>query len=175
MKIYTKSGDKGHTQIFAKEMVRMQKDADVLECYGTLDELNAQIGMLLTQQSDPIIQQHEALLLSVQKNLFQIGFAISAQTQLQPADLEDLERCIDKLQDSLPAQTHFILPGGHPVAALLHICRTIARRAERRMVALIKDYPVPDLCLSYLNRLSDFLFVLARSVNHHHQVQESQV
>lgn len=175
MKIYTKTGDKGQTQIFATEMVRMQKSADVLECYGTLDELNAHIGLLLTYAEDAMVQQHNDILLSVQKNLFQIGFAISADTSLSQSDLIQLENAIDQMQNTLPPQTHFILPGGHTVAAQAHICRTIARRAERRLVALIDEHPVPDVCLSYLNRLSDFLFVLARAINHHRQVEETTI
>ncbi len=175
MKIYTKTGDKGQTQIFASEMVRMQKSEDVLECYGTLDELNAQLGMLLTHNQDMAIQPHANTLLSIQSNLFQIGFAISADTTLSESDLVTLEQVIDGIQENLPQQTHFILPGGHPIAAQAHICRTVARRAERRLVALLDAHPVPDVCLSYLNRLSDFLFVLARAINHHHGIQEPTV
>jgi cob(I)alamin adenosyltransferase len=175
MKIYTKTGDKGQTQIYASEMMRVPKSADVLECYGTLDEFNAHLGLLLAEHTDEIINQHRDKLLAIQKNLFQIGFAISAETALKEQDLQQLEQSIDQMQSDLPAQTHFILPGGHPVAAQIHVCRTLARRAERNMVKLIDEHPIPDLCLSYLNRLSDFLFVLARRVNHHHHIQETAV
>lgn len=162
MKIYTRSGDKGSTQIYADKVVRMDKNADVLECYGTLDELNAHIGYLasLIQEKDSI-----AFLNGVQQTLFQIGFAISATSKLTDADVESIESQIDHLQSFLPAQTSFILPGGSQQGAQAHICRTVARRAERRMVALMADYAVPEMCLSYLNRLSDYFFVLARRQN----------
>lgn len=175
MKIYTKTGDKGQTQIYADKMVRMEKSADVLECYGTLDELNAHIGLLLSEDSDPIILSQQSLLLDIQKNLFQIGFAISATTSMDQNAVSELELRIDELQASLPAQTHFLLPGGHKIAAQTHVCRTVARRAERRLVALISDYPVPESCLSYVNRLSDYFFILARKINIHHQVKETTV
>lgn len=165
MKIYTKTGDAGHTQIYAGEVVRLAKSADVLECYGTLDELNAQLGLLISQLTAHQQPQFTSLLTEVQRQLFQIGFAISATTTLQDEDVHALENAIDNMQTRLPAQTHFILPGGHILASQAHVCRTVARRAERRMVALLEEYPVPDRCLQYLNRLSDYLFVLARSLN----------
>lgn len=156
-------------------MVRMDKSADVLECYGTLDELNAHLGVLLSETSDPVIQSQRILLLNIQKNLFQIGFAISATTSMDTNAVSELESRIDELQSRLPAQTHFILPGGHSLASQTHVCRTVARRAERRLVALMRDYPVPENCLSYVNRLSDYLFTLARAINIHHKVDETTV
>lgn len=175
MKIYTKSGDSGQTQIYADKMVRMEKSADVLECYGSLDELNAQIGLLLSGLSECGLDIETDTLLTVQKNLFQIGFAISAKTTITDSDVELLEQTIDGIQSNLPTQTHFILPGGHMSASQAHICRTVARRAERKMVALVQEHPVPDVCLKYLNRLSDYLFVVARQINHLTNRLENQV
>lgn len=171
MKIYTKGGDKGETQIYAGEMVRMSKSADVLACYGTLDELNAHIGLLISLD----IGTHEKIGVKIQQALFQIGFAISADTQLQQRDLSLLESEIDKMQALLPPQTSFILPGGCHSAAQAHVCRTVARRAERGIVALINNYPVPELCIQYMNRLSDYLFVLARTLNHQANISETKV
>lgn len=171
MKIYTRTGDKGSTQIYADKVVRMDKSADVLECYGTLDELNAHIGLLLSM----IGQSSESeFLLDVQQKLFQIGFTISASTTLSSQDVENVEGHIDALQAEIPPQTSFILPGGCQAAAHAHVCRTVARRAERRMVALISQHEVPESCLSYLNRLSDYFFVMARHLNHCAGVKETQ-
>jgi len=175
MKIYTKTGDNGQTQIYADKMVKMEKSADVLECYGSLDELNAHIGMLLSGLNDNTLNFQTDILLAVQKNLFQIGFAISAKTTITDSDVELLEQTIDTIQSDLPAQTHFILPGGHSLASQAHICRTVARRAERKMVALIEEHPVPEVCLKYLNRLSDYLFVVARHINQLTNHEETQV
>lgn len=172
MKIYTKTGDQGQTQVYADQMLRLPKNAEVVECYGTLDELNAHLGLLGTYvscASDKIHLEH------IQQTLFQIGFAISATTKLTDADVELLESHIDTMQATLPPQTSFILPGGCTAASQAHVCRTVARRAERRMVALLADYPVPDICLRYLNRLSDYLFVFARTQNFQAEIEESKV
>lgn len=172
MKIYTKTGDKGQTQVYAEKMLRLPKDAEVVECYGTLDELNAHLGLLgsyISSTSDKIHLDH------IQQTLFQIGFAISATTKLTDGDVELLESHIDSMQAMLPAQTTFILPSGCTAASQAHVCRTVARRAERRMVALLADYPVPDICLRYLNRLSDYLFVFARVQNFQAGNEETKV
>ncbi|MFT4940634.1 MAG: cob(I)alamin adenosyltransferase [Paraglaciecola sp.] len=172
MKIYTKTGDKGHTQIYADTMVRMPKNANVLECYGTLDELNAQLGLL---GSHIVSLEETAKLEQIQQILFQIGFAISATTKLVDSDITSLEKQIDEMQSKLPAQTSFILPTGCIAATQTHVCRTVARRAERSMVALLDEYPVPDICLRYLNRLSDYLFVFARWQNFQAGIEETKV
>lgn len=171
MKIYTKGGDKGETQIYAGEMVRLSKSADVVECYGTLDELNAHLGLLHSLG----LADHADIVVQIQQAIFQIGFAISAETTLRIDDLSLLEQQIDAMQDVLPAQTSFILPGGCHAGAQAHVCRTVARRAERRLVVLMNDYPVPEICIQYINRLSDYLFVLARSLNHLANVAETKV
>ncbi|MFA3792060.1 cob(I)yrinic acid a,c-diamide adenosyltransferase [Aliiglaciecola sp. SL4] len=175
MKIYTKSGDTGKTQIYADKVVRLDKNDEVLECYGTLDELNANIGLLISNSRCPVISEQTELLMDIQKNLFQIGFAISANASLTENAVTQLETTIDQLQAKLAPQTHFILPGGHTIASQAHVCRTVARRAERRMVGLLSTYPVPEACLQYLNRLSDYLFVLARAINHHYIIEETKV
>lgn len=167
MKIYTKGGDKGQTQIYADKVVRLNKDDQVLACYGTLDELNAHLGLL----SSYITQSHAdsqvpSQLSVIQLAIFQIGFAISATSKLTQQDVELLEQHIDQLQLSLAPQVSFILPGGCIAAAQAHVCRTVARRAERKLVALINQHPVPEVCLQFINRLSDYLFVIARSLNH---------
>ena len=172
MKIYTKTGDKGHTQIYADTMVRMPKNANVLECYGTLDELNAHLGLL---GSHVVSLTEKANLEHIQQILFQIGFAISATTKLVDSDITSLEEQIDEMQSKLPPQTSFILPTGCAAATQTHVCRTVARRAERSMVALLDEYPVPDICLRYLNRLSDYLFVFARWQNFQLGIAESRV
>jgi cob(I)alamin adenosyltransferase len=176
MKIYTKGGDQGHTQIYVDKVQRLPKSDAVLDCYGTLDELNAHLGLLLSY-----INEYQALptlssnLVDVQRNLFQIGFAISAKTSLSGQDVENLEQLIDDLQASLSPQTHFILPGGSLCAAQAHVCRTVARRAERQLVKLLSAHPVPEVCLQYLNRLSDYFFVVARSLNQAAGTAETQV
>ncbi|MFT4994369.1 MAG: cob(I)alamin adenosyltransferase, partial [Paraglaciecola sp.] len=119
--------------------------------------------------SDKIHVEH------IQQTLFQIGFAISATTTLTETDVELLESHIDAMQVTLPAQTTFILPSGCTAASQAHVCRTVTRRAERRMVALLGEYPVPDICLRYLNRLSDYLFVFARRQNFQAGIEESKV
>lgn len=172
MKIYTKTGDKGQTQIFADKIQRLPKNADVLDCYGTLDELNAHLGLLASELDDP--SQKESLY-CIQQRLFQIGFAISASTTLCLADVQRLEHDIDTMQSAMPAQTSFILPGGCKAAAQAHVARTVTRRAERCLVALVDNYPVPELCLQYVNRLSDYLFVFARWQNVQENTSETTV
>lgn len=175
MKIYTKQGDSGNTQVYAKEVIRVDKDDILLECYGTLDELNAWIGYCASCLSEHatlyekfILQSKE--LVAIQQQLFAIGFGISdtdsTKSMKSTKAIELLESSIDEMQAVLPAQTRFILPGGHSVAAQVHIARTIARRAERCLVSVSKHHEVNALSLAYINRLSDYLFTLARMVNY---------
>lgn len=171
MKIYTKSGDKGETQIYVDQVVRVSKSDAILECYGTLDELNAHVGLLTSQLRDNFTQE----LQQIQQTLFHIGFAISANDKLTEADIQNLEQQIDQMQSQLPAQTSFILPGGTQAAAQAHICRTVARRAERTLVAVSQEHQVSELCLQYINRLSDYFFVLARYLNHAQGVEDIKV
>jgi cob(I)alamin adenosyltransferase len=172
MKIYTKQGDAGQTQVYAKEVLRLDKDDVLLECYGTLDELNACIGLIHSQVSDTNLSYYKQLssfgaeLQSIQQQLFAIGFAISDQAPLTQDMIQNLEISIDDMQVQLEPQTKFILPGGHIIAASTHVARTVARRAERRLVSLSKMHAIHPLALSYVNRLSDYLFVFARYINY---------
>lgn len=172
MKIYTKGGDKGTTQIYVDKPERLGKQDIVLECYGSLDELNAHLGLLASGLKE--LDQLTAVQ-QVQQALFQIGFALSASTKLTDADVTRLEQQIDQWQSDIPPQTSFILPGGCHSAAQAHVCRTIARRAERRLVELSHQRDVPGVCLRYLNRLSDWLFVLARVINFQAGMAEPKV
>lgn len=167
MKIYTKQGDKGTTAVYTNTVERYEKDHEILECYGTLDELNAYLG-LITSQLDMTKAAQQNLadsLQSCQKQLFVIGFAVSDNDKLSADSIALLESQIDELQSGLPAQTAFILPGGCALASHLHVARTITRRAERSVVSLSKQHRINPLALAYLNRLSDYLFVLARYAN----------
>jgi cob(I)alamin adenosyltransferase len=167
LKIYTKQGDKGTTAVYTSTLERYQKDHEILECYGTLDELNAYLGLIVSQLDDTDTSQ-SALSLRLQdcqKQLFTIGFAVSDNDKLSNDSIELLESHIDEMQSKLPAQTTFILPGGCVLASHLHVARTVARRAERSVVRLSKQQQINPLALSYLNRLSDYLFVLARYAN----------
>ncbi|ALS98813.1 cob(I)yrinic acid a,c-diamide adenosyltransferase [Lacimicrobium alkaliphilum] len=171
MKIYTRGGDQGSTQIYVDKPEKLDKHDIVLETYGSLDELNAQLGLLASQLQD----RELALVQQVQQCLFQIGFALSASSNLKDKDISSLEQQIDRWQEQLPLQTHFILPGGNFSGALCHVCRTVARRAERQLVAMSKVRDVPPVCLKYLNRLSDWLFVFARYLNQQKGVEEVKV
>lgn len=165
MKIYTKGGDRGTTQVYVDKTLRLSKADPLLECYGTLDELNAHLGRLASMLDVDATADERQAITGVQRKLFEIGFVISAHGKIVDEDIQQLEQQIDAWQQALPPQRHFILPGGAAEAAQAHVCRTVARRAERSMVALGHEHEVPAPCLIYLNRLSDWLFVLARRLN----------
>ena len=173
--IYTKTGDKGMTSLVGGQRVS-QTDLR-LEAYGTVDELNSQLGLLLTEVSDA---SDHALLNEVQNHLFVVGGYLAtdqsttqlrAQSVVTPAMIESLEKAVDEIDSSLPKLRAFVLPGGTRGASMAHVCRTVCRRAERRILALnnqLKERDEAELdanVLSYMNRLSDFLFVLARKMN----------
>ncbi len=175
MKIYTKTGDSGTTGLFGG--TRVPKHHIRIQSYGTLDELNSWIGMLRDQD---IAAPHREQLLRIQDRLFTAGAQLAVDPDkerlkdgserlqipfLSATDVESLETAIDQLDESLPPMTHFILPGGHPVVSTCHIARTVCRRAERMTTLLDEHSPVPAEILAYLNRLSDFLFVLARKLS----------
>ena len=172
MKIYTKQGDSGQTQVYAKEMIRASKDDALLVSYGSLDELNAHIGLIVASlpsfegANETIKQAQTQALQDIQQTIFAIGFAISDSAQLKQSMVDSLEQGIDQMQLQVKPQTKFILPGGHTLAAQVHIARTVARRAERELVSLSKVHELHPLALAYINRLSDFLFVFARYINH---------
>lgn len=169
MKIYTKTGDDGTTGLLGPDRVR--KDDRRIDAYGTVDELNAAIGVARAANPGPNV---DASLARVQNDLFVLGSALADPSPdgpffhaVTPEHVAWLERQIDTLQEALPALTQFILPGGTPAAAQTHLARTICRRAERLVVSLMSqdDQHVSESVLVYLNRLSDALFVIARAIN----------
>ena len=166
MKIYTKKGDKGSTQLLGGSIIK--KDNCRLECYGNIDELNAFIGHI----SDHEISTHtHTVLIKIQHQLFNIGsiIAFDQSKKIELIDIKEydiifLEKEIDKMEENLPALKNFILPSGHKIASLIHVARTICRRAERKLVNLGSKEKIESIHLQYLNRLSDYLFVLSRHV-----------
>lgn len=176
-KVYTLTGDKGTTSLVGGQ--RVAKDDIRVEAYGTVDELNANIGLLAHNSKLDIPGMHE-LIFKVQNKLFNIGAYLATQQEndtdpvygLTQDDIEMLERKIDEMDEELPPMRGFILPGGTRLSALCDICRTVTRRAERRVVTLANQSPVNPLVLQFLNRLSDFFFVFARFNNVTNQVEE---
>ena len=175
MKIYTKKGDKGNTGLYGGE--RVSKHHLRLEAYGDLDELNSHLGHLRD-----LIDIQQDILLKIQDQIFSMGSHLatpsSATRQLsQLPKLDDeltelLEKEIDLLNEELPPMTHFILPGGHPHVSICHITRTVCRRAERKTSLLADNVEVPEEILRFINRLSDYLFVLARKLTYAYQAEE---
>jgi cob(I)alamin adenosyltransferase len=170
MKIYTKTGDHGETGLLGG--VRVPKDHWAVTVCGDLDEANSVIGVVLAQGVSRLNQEE---LIRVQQDLFELGSVVAAVVghskrgvPLRTARIEDLEQAIDLMEDSLPAMDAFILPGGGHVSALAHWARTVVRRAERNLVTLARELKAQEPLgteLTYLNRLSDYLFVLARFEN----------
>ena len=171
MKIYTKTGDAGDTGLFGGG--RVGKDHPRVEAYGDVDELNAVLGTVRAIEQMPRIDE---IIARVQRDLFSIGALLATPNrekmteQLEKARVDDariveLEHAIDECERELDPLRSFILPGGTPKAAALHVARTVCRRAERRVVALQREIDVPELVVRYLNRLSDLLFMLARVAN----------
>lgn len=164
MKIYTRGGDKGHTHVYMNKPIKVAKDDAVIEVYGVLDELNAQLGFLAAQLE---LKGHRIdNIQRIQRGLFESGYALSASSKLAQGDVQWLESDIDEMTSQLPAQTAFILPGGNVLASQAHICRTVCRRAERTLVALGHEQDISETVLAFVNRLSDWLFVFARWQNH---------
>jgi cob(I)alamin adenosyltransferase len=177
VKIYTKTGDRGETSLFAGGRVR--KDSPRVEAYGTVDELNACLGMICAQLPDGEVLQ---CLRRIQIELFDLGAdlatPVTAVTRKDiPRAREEqtlrLEEWIDRYEEELPPLTRFILPSGSMAGATLHFARTVCRRAERQVVALEQTEQVNPELIRYLNRLSDLLFVLARLVNQRAQMPET--
>jgi cob(I)alamin adenosyltransferase len=170
MKIYTKTGDKGETGLFGGE--RVSKDSLRISAYGTVDELNSFIGLAITEVKDESVKKN---LLKIQNQLFVVGSDLATpenektnklNIQRTPASFyADIEKMIDEYDAQLEELLNFILPGGSKSAALLHVCRTICRRAEREVVALKSSVTIGENILIFLNRLSDLLFVLSRFEN----------
>lgn len=168
LKIYTKTGDTGETSLFAGG--RVDKDHLRLHAYGTIDELNSILGMARAQRLDSALDEK---IRRVQTELFQIGADLATPLETEAkwivrvdeAGIGNLEQEIDDLDATLPPLKNFIIPGGTQAAATLHVARTVCRRAERWIVALKKETEINPLVLQYINRLSDWLFVMARAAN----------
>lgn len=160
-KIYTRTGDDGSTGL--GDGSRVAKDDDRVAAYGTTDELNSVIGLLLTQSLPPTIAR---VLHEVQHHLFDLGgeLCIPGHQAIDSAQIDWLERTLDHYNADLPPLKDFILPGGTAAAATCHLARTVCRRAERLVVSLARQEEVSPHALGYLNRLSDLLFVLARVI-----------
>jgi cob(I)alamin adenosyltransferase len=167
MKIYTKKGDSGSTQLLGGTIVK--KNHIRLECYGTIDELNAFVGNIY---DDIEKKSHKKFLYKIQNQLFNLGSCIAYDGKkstlnlpnISKNDVSLIESEIDKIDNKLPVLKNFILPSGHTIASKCHIARTVCRRAERNLIAIEQDESINHLHLIYLNRLSDYLFVLARSI-----------
>ena len=175
MKIYTKTGDKGGTRLFDGTQVR--KDDPRVEAYGNVDELNSFVGAAVAFLDD---NELRTLLMDVQRDLFSVGAQLAdpkqhgkkQKSKMDPARVAALEESIDRFETELTRLRQFILAGGCPAGAMLHVARTVCRRAERGVVALSAGVEIDPLTIEYLNRLSDFLFVMARLVNRRHGQQE---
>ncbi|WP_293872520.1 cob(I)yrinic acid a,c-diamide adenosyltransferase [Flavobacterium sp.] len=184
MKVYTKTGDTGTTSLFGG--TRVPKHHIRIESYGTVDELNSHIGLIRDQNLN---QLYKNVLIEVQDRLFTVGAILATppeketlkngQKRLQnlgilESDIEFLEKEIDTMEDSLPQMTHFVLPGGHTTVSYCHIARCVCRRAERLAVHLHEIEPTNEQVIKYLNRLSDYLFVLARKLSFDLKAEEVQ-
>ncbi|GGD02287.1 cob(I)yrinic acid a,c-diamide adenosyltransferase [Hyunsoonleella pacifica] len=182
MKIYTKTGDKGTTALFGG--TRVPKHHIRIDSYGTVDELNSHIGLIRDQEIDG---HHKNILTHIQNKLFTVGAILATDPEkavlkngkerlniekITSADVELLEEEMDTMNDALPPMTHFVLPGGHQTVSFCHIARCVCRRAERLASALNELDPFEANALKYLNRLSDYLFVLARKLSHDLQANE---
>jgi len=175
MKIYTKTGDQGMTALFGG--TRVPKHHIRIQSYGTIDELNSWLGLLRDQD---IKDSYKELLMKIQRDLFTVGAILATDPEkailksgkerldipkISSEDITGLEKEMDRMDEKLPAMTHFILPGGHPAVSYCHIARTVCRRAERMACLLNENQPFEPEVLIYLNRLSDYLFVLSRALS----------
>ncbi|MGR7812023.1 cob(I)yrinic acid a,c-diamide adenosyltransferase [Lacinutrix undariae] len=182
MKIYTKTGDKGTTALFGG--TRVPKHHIRIDSYGTVDELNSHLGLIRDQDINPI---YKNTLINIQDRLFTVGAILATDPEkaqlkngkerlnipkISTADIEALEHEMDTMESSLPQMTHFVLPGGHQTVSFCHIARCVCRRAERLASALNDIEPFLPEALTYLNRLSDYLFVLARKLTYDLQAEE---
>lgn len=184
MKVYTKTGDTGTTALFGG--TRVSKHHIRIESYGTVDELNSHIGLIRDQDMN---SHYKEVLIEVQERLFTVGAILATppekatlkngEKRLQnlgilESDIEFLENEIDNMEESLPPMTHFVLPGGHTTVSYCHIARCVCRRAERLSVHLNDIETTDELVIKYLNRLSDYLFVLARKLSQDLKADEVQ-
>lgn len=176
MKIYTKTGDKGTTALFGGKRV---SKADLrIDTYGTIDELNSWIGMVRDLE---VNQKRKDVLVEIQDRLFTVGSILATEPgntkvkipSLAEADILFLEKEIDIMDAALPPMRFFVLPGGHTAISHCHVARTVCRRSERLIIALHAQETVPDEVIKYINRLSDYLFVLSRMVAHELSAEET--
>ncbi|MDX1279366.1 cob(I)yrinic acid a,c-diamide adenosyltransferase [Oceanihabitans sediminis] len=182
MKVYTKTGDKGTTALFGG--TRVPKHHIRIDSYGTVDELNSYIGLIRDQE---INSHYKEVLIHIQDRLFTVGAILATDPEkailkngkerlnipkISSENIELLEKEIDAMNEALPPMTHFVLPGGHQTVSFCHISRCVCRRAERLATALNELEPIEPNTLMYLNRLSDYLFVLARKLSHDLQADE---
>ncbi|RPD50287.1 cob(I)yrinic acid a,c-diamide adenosyltransferase [Hymenobacter sediminis] len=175
MKIYTKTGDQGLTSLIGG--TRVPKSSLRIECYGTVDELNSYLGLVRDQE---VNVSRRGLLKEIQDRLFTIGASLASDPEkskmkipdLHAEDITLLEQEMDRMNEGLPELRVFILPGGHQSVSFAHVARCVCRRAERLVIQLREDSFVADLVVMYLNRLSDFLFVLSRQMAHELQAEE---
>lgn len=175
-KVYTRTGDHGETSIVGG--IRMKKSSERLEAYGSVDELNAQLGLLAAMLPEG---ENRSMILRIQNTLFSVCTNLATDQSRTPlyesarlpeGEIALLENEMDKMMSSLPDRQGFILPGGTLAAAQAHVCRTVCRRAERRIVALSEVAQVSPEVQQYVNRLSDYLFVLAKIINFNDSVSE---
>jgi cob(I)alamin adenosyltransferase len=175
MKIYTRKGDTGTTALIGG--VRVPKSSHRIDAYGTVDELNSHVGLV----RDLYPEAHaKEILLGIQNQLFNIGSHLASHPEKSRMKLPEiteeqitlLENEMDSMNETLPALTHFVLPGGHPTTSQCHIARTVCRRAERLIVKLAEEEQVEPIVIKYINRLSDYLFVLSRAIAHYYNAEE---
>lgn len=175
-KVYTKTGDKGETSIIGG--IRVKKSCERLEAYGTVDELSSHLGLLASMLPDG---EDKDLIIRIQNNLFSVCSNLATDQSQTPlydsaklpdGEIEILEHEVDEIMNLLPERQGFILPGGTQAAAQAHVCRTVCRRAERRIVALSEVAQISPETQQYINRLSDYLFVLAKKINFNADVSE---
>ena len=173
MVIYTKRGDKGETSLFDKEArqnIRISKDSLRIRAIGAIDEANSFLGVCVSLSEDKKLNN---LLSGIQGDLFRIGAILAgAKLRFSASKTKKLEKEIDLLEGTLPVLKNFILPGGDPLAAHLQVARTMVRRAERQVVRLNQTEPIKPEILSFVNRLSDLIFMLARKVNYERDIKE---
>lgn len=177
MKIYTKKGDDGTTGLLGG--TRLPKHHLRIESYGTLDELNSFIGVLRDHIKEA---QQKKMLKHIQEDIFTIGSHLAADPekdklkmalpQISQKSVDELESEMDRMESKLPEMRFFVLPGGHPAVSACHVCRCVCRRAERLCVALNETSPLEPIIIQYLNRLSDYFFVLARQLTLEFKVEE---
>lgn len=175
MKIYTKTGDQGTTSLLGG--TRVSKANLRIDAYGTVDELNAYIGLLRDQE---VNNGRQGILKEIQDRLFTLGAALATspgkeniqKPDIHPQDVDRLESQIDEMEQSLEPLKNFILPGGHQVVSFCHVARTVCRRAERCTILLDQNEPVDPILATYLNRLSDYLFVLGRLIAKELNIEE---